>query len=113
MEKTTNKLIDKINTLFKQTKDIDKQLISCYEKDVDKSSIPEIKVLIDKSMELNGGLFTLIDLFIEDNNLTDLPKDVSEYYEFGKLLKKEMSANPGDIEKLRELIKSQDGKEKL
>jgi hypothetical protein len=113
MEKMTNKLIDKINTLFQQIKDIDKQLTSCYEKDVDKSIIPEIKVLLDKSMEINGGLFILIELFLEDNKTTDLPKDVYQYYEFAQLLKKEMSNNPGDMEKLKELIKSQNEKEKL
>lgn len=111
MEKMKIKLIDKINIIFSQIEDIDKQLTIDSKNNIDKSIIPEMSQKLFKSMELNGRLFSLIDIFIEEFSVDELPDNIKSYYEFAENLKKEVQdTDSEDIKKLKELIKSQNGK---
>lgn len=110
MEKMKTKLIDKINTIFSQIEDIDKQLTIGSKNGIDKSIVPEMSTKLYKSLELNGRLFALIELFIEEYTLTELPEVIQKYYEFAETIKKEVSDSDSDeMKQLKQIIKSQNG----
>lgn len=107
----TNKLIEKINSVYLQIETSEKELQKSLSnaEALDKVNQLNLGVRGLKAQELNIELFKLIEIFLDiaDGSLEELPESVKNYYNLFKELQTPSKEQDEDgVKQLKEMINS-------